>query len=318
MLTRGNILAPAEFVEPGTVPIIPTIAWQFSLAEDHTEGDRRAALASWLVRKDNPLTWRSIVNRIWSYHFGRGIVDSPNDFGRMGQPPTHPALLDWLAADFRDGGQSIKELHRKIVMSSTYRQASNQNELAAQRDADNRYLWRVNRRVLDAEGLRDAILAISGKLDRSMYGPGFMDFIIERPEHSPHYEYHLHDPDDIKSHRRSVYRFLVRSQQQPFMQTLDCADPSESVAKRNTTLTSIQALTLLNNKFMVRMAEHFAARVESSADTLPDQISFLFRVALSRDPDENMMKQLVTLAQQHGLANACRVVFNLNEFVFID
>ena len=191
-------------------------------------------------------------------------MDSPNDFGRMGQLPSHPELLDWFAVEFRDGHQSMKDLHRLIVNSHVYRQVSSDNPSYAAPDADNRLLWRMNRQLLSAEAIRDSVLAVSGKLDGQMYGPGFMDFVIERPEHSPHYEYHKYDPDDVTTHRRSIYRFLVRSQQQPFMQSLGCADPSQSVAKRDAALTSIQALTLLNNRFMIRMSEHFAERLEQA------------------------------------------------------
>ena len=318
LLRRGNILSPAHLVTAGTVPLIPSVNWQFQLHENHVEGDRRAALARWITRHDNPLTWRSIVNRVWQYHFGRGIVDSPNDFGRMGQLPSHPELLDWLACEFRDSGQSLKELHRWIVTSNTYRQASDDVPAFRQIDAGNQFLWRMNRRLLDAESIRDAVLTVSGKLDRKMFGPGFQDFVLERPEHSPHYEYHLYNPDDVTTHRRSVYRFLVRSQQQPFMQTLDCADPSESVAKRNTTLTSIQALTLLNNQFMVRMAEHFASHAESLSQDPSTQVDFVYRTAIGHRPTTDTSEALVSLAQEYGLANVCRVVFNMNSFVFID
>ena len=272
VLARGDVRSPGKAVGAGAVPVIPNAEPRFQLPDDHTEGARRVALAEWIVHKQNPLTWRTIVNRVWLYHFGRGIVDSPNDFGRLGQLPTHPELLDWLAVEFRDGGQSIKHLHRLIVNSSVYRQTSGGNAAASVVDASNRFLWRMNRRKLEAEALRDSVLLVSGKLDTTMYGPGFRDFVLEKPEHSPHYQYHKHDPDDASSHRRSVYRFLVRSQPQPFMDTLDCADPSLLVDKRNETLTALQALATLNNKFMVRMAEHFAARLEDESTERAEQI----------------------------------------------
>ena len=318
ILVRGEITQPGDAVGPGTIPIIADSDWRFDLASDHSEGERRVALANWLVRHDNPLTWRSIVNRIWLYHFGRGIVDSPNDFGRMGQLPTHPELLDWLAIWFRDHGQSIKDLHRMLVNSATYRQRSDYRQDFHEIDASNRYLWRMNRRALEAEVIRDSVLSISGKLRPEMYGPGFRDFVLERPEHSPHYEYHKHDPTDVATHRRSVYRFLVRSQQQPFMQTLDCADPSQSVAKRDTTITAIQALTLMNNKFMVQMADDFATRLETADESPSEQIRSAYALAIQRSPSPEEVELLTKLAEEHGMANACRVVFNLNEFLFID
>jgi hypothetical protein len=176
----------------------------------------------------------------------------------------------------------------------------------------------MNRRLLSAEGIRDSVLMVSGKLDRHMYGPAFQDFVIERPEHSPHYQYHMYDPDDATTHRRSIYRFLVRSQQQPFMESLGCADPSQSVAKRDPALTSIQALTLLNNRFMVRMSEHFADRLQELSADPAEQIEWAFRIALSRSATAAEVEALTNFVQQFGLAYACRLVMNLNEFVFID
>jgi hypothetical protein len=333
VLSRGNVLKPLHEVGPGSLRALAGLPARFELAADHTEGDRRAALARWLTHPNNPLTWRSIVNRVWLYHFGRGIVDTPNDFGRMGQPPTHPELLDWLAAELRDGGQSIKQLHRLIVTSATYRQSSNAESRAARNsavapgaahrtpqaiDADNRYLWRMNRRRLEAEAIRDAVLYVSGRLDLSMGGPSFQDFMIERPEHSPHYEYHLHDPEDPRSHRRSVYRFIVRSQQQPWMATMDCADPSMLVDKRNETISPLQSLALLNNQLMVVMAKHFGAEAHRSDGDIDAQVARAFQSAAGRPPTETERGRLAAYARAHGLANACRVILNLNEFVFVD
>ncbi|MCA9212599.1 MAG: DUF1549 domain-containing protein [Planctomycetales bacterium] len=186
LLRRGNVVMPDEVVEPGSLAAMPTLADHFELSGDGNEGERRAALANWLTDVRNPLTWRTIVNRVWLYHFGRGLVDTPNDFGRMGQMPTHPELLDWMAVEFRDGEQSLKQLHRLICNSATYRQSSADRDECSSVDADNRWLWRMNRRRLDAESIRDAVLLVSGSLDTKMYGPGFQDFVIEKPEHSPH------------------------------------------------------------------------------------------------------------------------------------
>jgi hypothetical protein len=323
VLHRGDVTQPGKLVGPGAIAGIADLPGRFDLPHDHAEGDRRAALARWLSDARNPLTWRSIVNRVWLYHFGRGIADTPNDFGRMGRLPTHPELLDWLAIEFRDSGQSLKSLHRLIVTSATYRQSSNASDhpdfdAARTLDSGNQFYWRINRRKLEAEAVRDSILAVSGKLDRTLFGPSFKDFVIEKPEHSPHYKYELHDPEDPASHRRSVYRFLVRSQQQPFMAALDCADPSMAVDKRNETVTPLQALTLLNNQLTVSMARHFAARVENGGGDLPRQLETAFRLALARSPNDGELKTLVDYAKQHGLANACRLILNLNEFVFVD
>jgi mono/diheme cytochrome c family protein len=313
VLKRGNVQEPIKEVGPGAPPIIAGLSGEFILPANHREGDRRAALAKWLIDPKNPLTWRSIVNRVWQYHFGRGIVTTANDLGHMGQLPTHPELLDWLAVEFRDGGQSLKSLHRLIVTSATYRQASASSEALEKLDADNAYLWRMNRRKLDAEAIRDAALAVSGKLDRTMDGPAFQDFKVEHPEHSPHYEYGLADPDDPKARRRSIYRFLVRSKPQPFMTVLDCADPSMQVDKRSETLSPLQALSLFNNGFMLAQAKHLAERVKDAGGMVA-----AFRLALGRKPTAAEREALEKYAREHGLANACRVILNLNEFVFVD
>ncbi|MDY3556629.1 DUF1553 domain-containing protein [Gemmata sp. JC717] len=317
VLARGDVTKPGKEVAPGAIGAVPGANAHFALPTGHGEGERRAALARWLTDANNPLTWRVMANRVWQYHFGRGIVDTPNDFGKMGQLPTHPELLDYLASELREH-QSLKKLHKRIVTSQTYKQVSGSNEANAKTDADNRYLWRQNRRKLEAEAVRDSILTAAGKLDLTAGGPSFQDFVIEKPEHSPHYQYHLHDPEDTRTHRRAVYRFVVRSQQQPFMAALDCADPSLAVEKRNETLTPQQALALLNNRLAVTMAKHFAARVEKLGATDAERMTAAFRLALGRAPTAAERDALAGYAKEHGLANACRVVLNLNEFVFVD
>jgi hypothetical protein len=318
LLHRGNETQPREPAVPGTIPLTASDTWQFKLSPDHTEADRRAALARWIVRLDHPLTWRSIANRIWQYHFGRALVDSPNDFGRMGQRPSHPELLDWLASEFLKNGQSIKHLHRLIVTSAAYRQVSTQNADSDSIDAENQFLWRMNRRRLEAEEIRDSILAVSGKLRSETGGPGFYLFELEKIEHSPHYEYHKFDPEDVRSHRRSIYRFIVRSQPDPFMTTLDCADSSQSTPRRHETLTALQALSLLNNRFNLVMARHFADRLRTEASTTDAQVVFAFLLVTGRAPTEEECGEMVTFAHQHGLPALCRLLFNLSEFVFVD
>ena len=317
VLKRGNESDPGQEVGPGTCSYLPMLGSRFDVSTEAGEGARRVALAGWLIDHRNPLTWRSIVNRVWQYHFGRGIVDSPNDFGRMGSLPSHPELLDWLAAEFRDGPQSIKQLHRLICASAVYRQSSAGNAQFEKTDGGNQYLWRMNRRKLEAEAVRDAVLLVSGKLDETAGGPGFRAFGF-KDDHSPHYQYEEYDPDDPLSHRRSVYRFIVRSVPDPFMTTLDCADSSAVVAKRNETLTPLQALTLLNNKFMVRMAEHFAKRAEGMGRNPSERLIAAWRLAFARDPANDELTALVEFAEKYGLASACRLIFNMNEFVFID
>jgi hypothetical protein len=318
VLHRGNETQPGKPVSPGTIPLASTDAWQFTLPADHAESARRAALAKWVTQDNHPLTWRSIVNRVWQYHFGRAIVDSPNDFGRMGQQPSHPELLDWLASDFLKNGQSFKYLHRLIVTSATYRQASQSNADAEAIDGENQFLWRMNRRRLEAEEIRDSVLAVSGKLNLEMEGPGFYLFELEKPEHSPHYEYNKFDPEDVRSHRRSIYRFIVRSQPDPFMTTLDCADSSQSTPRRHETLTALQALSLLNNRFNVSMARHFAERLQSDGDTIDAQITRAFVLLTGRTPSDEELQSMTEYATQHGIPALCRLLFNLSEFVFVD
>ncbi len=319
VLSRGSVLAPTHEVGPGTLTLVESLPARFELPADHAEGERRAALARWLTDPQNPLTWRSIVNRVWHYHFGRGIVATPSDFGRMGGVPTHPELLDWLAAEFRDGGGSLKSLHRLIVTSAAYRQSSVSRPECAAVDDDNTLLWRQNRRRLEAEAVRDAVLAAAGTLDLTMGGPGWQDFKIEHPAHSPHYRYDLADPADKATWRRGVYRFIVRSQTQPFMTCLDCADPSMRVERRNESLSALQALALLNNGFMVVQAAQLADRVAREAGADPAaQIDRACLLALGRSPDADERAALIELAKSHGLANACRTILNLNEFTFVD
>ena len=318
VLHRGEVNQPRDSVRPGVFPLFGDEPWQFDLPEVHDESARRAALAEWIVRKDHPLTWRTIANRVWQWHFGEPIVGSPNDFGPLGQEPTHPELLDWLALSFRDSGGSFKKLHKLIVMSATYRQSSLGDLAKAKIDSSNQFLWRMNRRKLSAEEMRDSILMVSGKLNLEMGGPGFYLFNLEHTAHSPHYYYHKFNPEDTKSHRRSIYRFIVRSQPNPFMTTLDCADSSQSTPKRNETLTALQALSLLNNKFSLAMARHFASRLEKEAEDLPSQVRLGHKLVTGRFPNGDEQKLLVSYGDKHGLRNLCRALYNLSEFSYVD
>ncbi len=316
VLNRGDVEQKRDLVSAGALSCIAGLDANFPQTED--EGKRRAALAEWLADPKNPLTWRSIVNRVWQGHFGRGLVDTPNDFGRNGSRPTHPELLDWLAVEFRDNGGSFKKLHRLLLTSAVYRQASKYDAGNAKLDADNRYLWRMNRTRLDAESIRDGVLAISGKLDLTMGGPGFELFRF-KDDHSPIYDHtaleKIHDP---ATYRRTVYRFTVRSVPNPFLDSLDCADPNINTPVRNTTLTALQALALLNDPFMVRQAEYFAERIQKVSDDPDKQIETAYRLAFGRTPKAAERAALAAYAKKHGLANACRLLFNANEFVFVD
>ena len=330
ILARGQVTTPGREVTAGALSMLQFQPARFALSKDAPEGERRAALARWIIDPNNPLTWRSIVNRIWQYHFGAGLVTTPNDFGLNGARPSHPELLDWLAAEFRDTGGSLKQLHRLIVTSATYKQASDPQSASGNNskpktqnpksiDSGNTLLWRQNRRKLEAEAVRDAVLSVTGKLDLTMGGPGWQDFVIEHPEHSPHYEYGLADPEDARTWRRSIYRFIVRSQTQPWMTALDCADPSQRVDKRNESLSPLQALALLNNGFMITQARHFAERLERERPgNLAAQIDRAHWLAFSRAPSMEERAKFMAFAKSYGLANLCRVWLNLNEFNFAD
>ena len=173
-------------------------------------------------------------------------------------------------------------------------------------------------RRLEAEEIRDSVLQVSGAMNHTMGGPGYYLFKLERTAHSPHYEYHKFDPRDAKSHRRSIYRFIVRSQPDPWMTTLDCADSSQSTPRRNETLTSLQALSLLNSRFNLVMAEMFAARVAKDHDSLEHQVRDAARLVLQRDPDDQELKSMTAYAEKHSMKNLCRFLFNLSEFIYID
>ena len=211
-----------------------------------------------------------------------------------------------------------KILHKQIVMSATYRQSSKTNAAAEEIDSGNSLLWRQNRKRLEAEAVRDAVLAMSGKLDLSAGGPGWQDFVMEHPQHSPHYEYNLADPEDAKTWRRSVYRFIVRSQTQPWMTSLDCADPSIRVDKRNESLSALQALALLNNGFMLTQSQYFAERVQREQADLEGQVVRAHSLAFGQEPSEGDRDKLISFAKTYGLPNLCRVLLNLNEFTFVD
>ena len=317
LLVRGDVQRPKQLMLPAGLPAVPGPDWNFQLDQPDDEGARRAALARWITDPRNMLTRRSIVNRVWQYHFGKGIVDTPNDFGHMGALPTHPELLDWLAFWFLDNGESLKKLHKLLLTSATYRQSSANDPEYARSDGDNRYLWRMNRVRLDAESMHDAILFVSGKLDFMMGGPSVRPFYY-KSDHSPIYDYTRFDVDSPGAYRRSIYRHLVRSVTDPFMDCLDCADPSLLVPKRNTTLTALQALATLNNPFVVRQSAHFAARLQQISSDRQGQIEAAYRIALGRDPTPQERARLAAYAREYDLASACRVLFNCSEFCFID
>jgi len=318
VLHRGDIHSSREVASPGALACLPGLPDRFELGDANDEGARRAALADWLVDRDNVLTWRSIVNRVWHYHFGRGIVSTPNDFGKMGEQPTHPELLDWLAFEFRERGGSLKWLHKTIVLSDTYRQSAADRQECLTADADNRLLWRMNRQRLDAESIHDTVLSLSGRLNLKMGGPSARQFHSSKGVHiTPNVDYLGFDPDAPANLRRSVYRFVFRTVPDPLMQALDCPDASQLAPRRETSATALQSLAMLNNRFLVRQSEHIATNLKTSHPDLSAQINELFLRAYGRPASPAETEQIANYTTEHGLANACRIILNSSEFLFV-
>ena len=315
---RGSPETLGDEVPPGTLSAIAALPPSFGDAS-LPEGDRRRALADWITSPANPLTPRVIANRLWHHHFGTGLVDTPSDFGLGGGQPSHPELLDWLAAEVVAREWSLKAMHRLICTSHAYRQRSIDVPEAAAAlaiDADNRLLWRQSPRRLDAESLRDATLAVTGCLNPEMHGPGYRDFDYEEA-YAPIYRYIT--PDSPELWRRSIYRFVVRSTPHSFMTTLDCPNPANLTPARIETTTALQSLALMNNDFMLRQAGHFAERLEREAGSDPAaQVRRGFALAFTREPDDVELAAAVALVESQGLAQLCRMLFNTNEFISVD
>ena len=320
VLKRGDIHQPGTAAVPGTVSCIDGLPARFSIAPNDDESARRAALARWITDSKNPLTWRSIVNRVWHWHFGRGLVSTPSDFGRMGAAPSHPELLDWLASRFIESGGSLKWLHRQIVTSAVYRQSVRHEASFAAIDGDNQWLWRQNRRRLDAESVHDAILAVAGQLDATMRGPSVQQFSLRPGVHvTPVVDYTHYDWASPGSRRRSVYRFIFRTLPDPFFDALDGADASQLTAVRNESTTPLQALELLNSPFVLRQCEEFARHLERGhAGRAQDQVRAAIELAYGRLAASEEVELLSGYAAHHGLANLCRLIINSNEFLFVN
>ena len=314
ILKRGDLEKPGDPVAPGSPPVVkgPPAS---DLPEDAPEGDRRRLFADWVVHRDNPLTWRVMANRVWQYHFGDGIVRTANDFGLGGDRPTHPELLDWLATWFHENGGRLKPLHRLIVTSATYRQSSAFDAKSVAQDADNRLLWRYAPRRLEAEAIRDAMLAVSGKLNREGGGPSFRPFRVERFNS---YFYPPFDADRPDLNRRSVYRMNVASARDPVLEVLDCPDPSVRTPRRTATTTPLQALTLMNNPFTDRMTRSFADRVRRDAgDDPPAQVGLAYRLAFGRVPTDAERDRAAEVVRGAGLKAVCWALLNASEFVYL-
>jgi hypothetical protein len=342
VLLRGKPSRPGIAAPPG-VPAVLVSQQPEQLPSDARTTRRRLSLARWLTDPQHPLTARVIVNRVWQFHFGEGLVRTPSDFGVMGDPPTHPELLDYLAGEFVRHGWSLKWLHRLIMTSNTYRMSKEWNAEYGKIDPENRLSWRFPYRRLEVEAIRDSMLAVSGRLNPKMFGPAMFPFI------PPEALAGNSDPDKIwpaydeaEASRRTVYAFIKRSLVVPMIEVLDLCDTTKTSAKRAVTSVAPQALTLFNGRFVNEQAAHFARRLEREAGDDPArQIERAYQLALCRSPTaaekQTMLDFLVTeaarlveesagssapldaeTATHKALDQLCRVVFNLSEFVYSD
>jgi hypothetical protein len=321
VLARGDYRQPGDMVGPAGLDSLQGLPADFGLEADAPEGPRRAKLAEWLTDPRNPLTARVFVNRVWYYHFGQGLVDTPSDFGFNGGRPSHPELLDYLAARFIDSGWDVKALQRLILTSATYRQQSRvTNDKAAQDDADNRLLWRSNLRRLEGEEIRDAMLAVSGALNPQLGGPSYRDMQVGGGVMGTNSEFT--DPTNEFSPatcRRTIYRLWARCGNLPMLESLDCPDPSVMSPRRTSTITPIQALSLLNSPFAENCAKSSAERVRAdTGDDAARQIAQAYRYAFGREPRDEERAIAEQFVREFGLEQMCLTLFNTNEFLFVD
>lgn len=310
LLNRGDAEQPKEEVAPAVLSALGDVA----LAKDAPDPERRLALAEWITRTDNPLTARVAVNRIWQGHFGIGLVETSNDFGRIGAPPSHPALLDWLAAEFIRSGWSMKHMHRLIMLSATYRQSSTIHAAGQAKDSDVRLLWRYPSRRLEGEMIRDAMLAISNRLNPKKGGPGF-NLFQSRGGLSGFPPVEEFRGDGL---RRMIYAHKIRMEPDSIFGAFDCPDAGQSVSRRRQSTTPIQALNLFNSRFTIDGAEALAQQMQADVGSnVSAQIRRIYALAYGREPKAGELADAVSVARDHGLATVCRAVFNSNEFLFI-
>ncbi len=310
LLRRGDPEQPLSSVVPAVLSAIGEVA----LENDTPEQKRRLVLAEWIASPENPLTARVMVNRIWQWHFGIGLVETANDFGRAGTPPTHPELLEWLAAEFVDSGWSIKHLHRLIVLSATYGQAARIRADAAKVDGDVRFLWRFPSRRLEAEAIRDSILAVSGRLNLETGGSGF-DLFNQRGGLSGFVPI---EESSVENRRRMIYAHKIRMEREAVFGAFDCPDAGQSMPRRRQSTTPIQALNLFNSQFTLDESVALAQRFESEGpDTPVERVSLAWKLAYSREPDAEEITDAIRVAEAHGWPTLFRALFNSNEFVFL-
>lgn len=316
LLKRGDVGSPAEEMSPAGLDAIPGQSADFGLAPNATDAERRLKLADWVTHSDNPLFARVIVNRLWHYHFGRGMVTTPSDFGFNGGQPSHPQLLDWLAQQLRIHNYRLKPIHRLMVMSATYRQASTVNPAAVRVDANNRWLWRKSPLRLEAEEIRDAVLVATDHWNPEIGGRGYRDVRHFPFKGSNFYESINESETDVP--RRTVYRFSPRGGRNPFLDTFDCPDPSATSPQRASTTTPLQALALMNNDLVFKMADRFSLRIQNEAgNNTADQIALVYQIAYGRTANDEETELGTSFIKRHGLTSYCRVVMNSNEFLYV-
>ncbi|MDR3401818.1 MAG: PSD1 and planctomycete cytochrome C domain-containing protein [Chthoniobacter sp.] len=310
LLNRGDPEQPKDEVVPAVLRTLGNL----QLPKETAEQERRKALADWIASPQNPLTARVMVNRIWQGHFGTGLVETPSDFGHNGAKPSHPELLDWLASEFIRSGWSVKHMHRLIVLSATYRQSSRIDAATQAKDADDRLLWRYPAPRLEAESIRDAMLAVSGRLNLKMFGRGF-DLFDKRGGLSGFTPVESYRGDGL---RRMIYAHKVRREREAVFGAFDCPDAGQSTAHRRESTTPIQALNLFNSQFTIDESAAFAARVKREAgEDAAHQVRRAYQLALSREPDAEELRDAEPVVREEGLATLCRVLFNSNEFLFL-
>ncbi|MBL9185938.1 MAG: PSD1 domain-containing protein [Opitutaceae bacterium] len=310
---RGDPMAPREEVLPNGLSALKA---DLQLTSDSTDQERRLAFSAWLTdTARNPLTPRVLVNRLWLHVFGRGIVDTPGDFGQAGQPPSHPELLDWLASEFIAGGWSAKKTIRLLVTSAAFRQSSAPNAAAEKIDGDARLLWRFPPRRIEAEALRDSTLAVAGTLDLTMGGPGFRIHADKR-----RYEgWKVVDNFGPSTWRRMVYQENMRGIDDRMFSAFDRPECGQVTPKRTISTTPLQALNLFNGDFILTQSDKLAERVQREAGTDPvAQIERAFALIFCRPPSAQESQGARALIAQDGLPELCRVLLNTNEFAFIE
>ena len=310
-LYRGEPMQKREIVAPDALSVLGTLG----LAVEEPEQKRRVALAEWIASEKNPLTARVMVNRLWQYTFGTGIVDTPSDFGKNGTPPTHPELLDWLADEFVRSGWSVKHVQRLLLNSAAFQQSSAPRADAAKVDADGRLLWRYTPRRLEAEAIRDSMLAVSGALDLNMGGPGFylMDVVVENVMH--YFPKEKFTPSEF---RRMVYQFRIRQTTDTVFGSFDCPDGSSVTPKRSRSNTPLQALNLFNSTFVLQQSEILSKRLAAEAGAAPEaQAALAFRLFYGRMPDGNELAASTAMIREHGVQSFARAMFNTSEFLFV-